>query len=595
MGAPELHEDLRTPDEVEDGPRGALVVAPDSVVVRRNAPLLAVLAVLAAAVAVAYLLRALDGGSAADWLLAGALGLIALWQGLAAWDARLPLLVADTQGVRMRLGKVWRGLTWGAIDRIEHESAPSVLRDGRLVVVARNEERALDGLGRGSERHAAWTRRWYGAPLAVPLGLATRSTHEDADLVEALDALAATRAPVLTIVSGDVHEPELREESQGAEDEPESRAADHDDAGFEEAPEATPARTRLRHPGPVLAGLIGRIAGRSGAEPDLAPPAEEAATVETPAPVAPLREPTLARRAEVTVALETDEPVDEDVRAAGEMRRPGSVPLVEDREGWGARVRALVEPPPSVEPLVVEDADPEPAPDPVIGPELAAARTRLGLSVEDLAARTRIRVHVVEAIEVDDFEPCGGDFYARGHLRTLARVLGVDAAPLLMAYDERYAHAPITPGRVFESELAAGGSIRSTRGGPNWSVLVAAVMAIVLVWSIARLLMDSPVELPSTPVLNGSAGPGNAGGATGPAVPVLLRAAGGGAHVVVKDGSGKEIFTGDIAYGQTKAIEVSPPVRVQTSDGSVEVVVDGSEKGAVGETGQAATATYVVR
>ena len=96
-------------------------------------------------------------------------------------------------------------------------------------------------------------------------------------------------------------------------------------------------------------------------------------------------------------------------------------------------------------------------------------------------------------------------------------------------------------------------------------------------------------------MLNGSAGPGNAGGATGPAVPVLLRAAGGGAHVVVKDGSGKEIFTGDIAYGQTKAIEVSPPVRVQTSDGSVEVVVDGSEKGAVGETGQAATATYVVR
>ena len=139
----------------------------------------------------------------------------------------------------------------------------------------------------------------------------------------------------------------------------------------------------------------------------------------------------------------------------------------------------------------------EPAADPVIGPELAAARTRLGLSVDQLAERTRIRPHVIESIEVDDFAPCGGDFYARGHLRTLARVLGVDVAPLLASYDERYADAPINPRRVFEAELATGadGSIRGTRGGPNWSVLVAAVMALVLVWSIARLVMDAPPEL----------------------------------------------------------------------------------------------------
>ena len=41
-----------------------------------------------------------------------------------------------------------------------------------------------------------------------------------------------------------------------------------------------------------------------------------------------------------------------------------------------------------------------------------------------------------------------------------------------------------------------GGSIRGTRGGPNWSVLVAAVMAVVLVWSIARLVMDSSDPVP---------------------------------------------------------------------------------------------------
>ena len=107
---------------------------------------------------------------------------------------------------------------------------------------------------------------------------------------------------------------------------------------------------------------------------------------------------------------------------------------------------------------------------------------------------------MIESIEVDDFAPCGGDFYARGHLRTLARVLGVDAAPLLAAYDERYADAPIDPRRVFEAELGRRRhAIRGTRGGPNWSVLVAAVMALVLAWSVARLVMDSPGPAPTEP------------------------------------------------------------------------------------------------
>ena len=178
-----------------------------------------------------------------------------------------------------------------------------------------------------------------------------------------------------------------------------------------------------------------------------------------------------------------------------ELRRPGSVNLVEDTVVWGDRVRPIAREGNAVEPLVIDDFGVEPADDPVVGPELAAARTRLGLTVDQLADRTRIRPHVIESIEVDDFQPCGGDFYARGHLRTLARVLGIDVAPLLEAYDDRYADAPINPRRVFEAELATGssGSIRGTRGGPNWSVLIAAVMTLVLAWSVARLVMDSPV------------------------------------------------------------------------------------------------------
>ena len=177
-----------------------------------------------------------------------------------------------------------------------------------------------------------------------------------------------------------------------------------------------------------------------------------------------------------------------------------------------------------VEALVIDDFVTEPAYDPVIGPELAAARTRVGLSVDELAERTRIRPHVIESIEVDDFAPCGGDFYARGHLRTLARVLGREPGPLLEQFDQRYATAPINARRVFEAELATGmtGSMRSTvGGGPNWALMVGVVLALVMTWGVIRLFAAQPQEnlQELAPVLNGSAGVGNAApaGAAAPA------------------------------------------------------------------------------
>ncbi|QCX29210.1 helix-turn-helix domain-containing protein [Nocardioides jishulii] len=268
--------------------------------------------------------------------------------------------------------------------------------------------------------------------------------------------------------------------------------------------------------------------------------------------------------------------------------------LFEEDQAWGERVSPIAREGQPVAPVVVDDFVVEPAQDPVVGPELRAARTRLGLSTDQLAERTRIRPHVIEAIEVDDFVPCGGDFYARGHLRTLARVLGVDVTPLLVSYDERYANAPIDPRRVFEAELATGshGSIRGTRGGPNWSILVAVVMALVLVWSVARLVMDAPQDTADTPVLNGSGGPGGIGNALADPVKVTVLAPTSGAEVVVRDAGGTIVFQGNLAIGQSTEVKASPPVRVQASDGSVTVTVAGTERGAVGQPGEPAQGTY---
>ena len=351
-----------------------------------------------------------------------------------------------------------------------------------------------------------------------------------------------------------------------------------------------------------------------------------------PAPAAraavPLRETRPALRAEVTrdtpatvlgnVALRPDR-YDADGRLrtplpeGRELRRPGSVDLEFEAPPSASvfesgRVRPISTLGDPVDALVIDDFVTEPAYDPVIGPELAAARVRVGLSVDDLADRTRIRPHVIESIEVDDFAPCGGDFYARGHLRTLARVLGKDPAPLLAQFDERYAQAPINARRVFEAELATGmtGSMRSTVGGPNWALLVGVVLVLVMTWGVVRLFAAEPPELlqPPTPSLSGSAGvepkgtdAGAAGAGAAAAAPKPIRltlvGAQDGSKVVVRDRSGEVVWAGEIVLGEKRTIKAVPPVKVKATDaGALEAQVNGKDKGSLGTLGESGRRTF---
>ena len=500
----------------------------DDVEVRRDGPLVAVIGIGAAALGIAYLVRATgsDGGWL-DWTLTAVLGAIAavyLWSFL---DARAPLLLADRQGIRARKGRTWRGVAWTEVDRVEHLPRSGLLSDGRIVVHG------------GSE-----------AVLSLRLSLATRLVGADWDeLTDALRELAGGSTEVVEL------DP------------------------FPEDP----------YPG----------GGSPGSDPE--GPTDGAPEQSSPERMAsPLRRIAVGVRTEVRHLTEGATALKwHPARAISYAALPEARELRRDPDTeWEESVVAIgvVEEDPEVT-VVIDDLRAVPVGDPVIGPELAAARGRLGLSVDQLAERTRIRPHVIESIEVDDFAPCGGDFYARGHLRTLARVLGTDAAPLLRSYDERYADAPIDPRRVFEAELATGtgGAIRSTKGGVNWSILIAAVMAAVLVWSVARLVVDGPVELDKAPVLNGSPSQAGNGPGAAPEIPVVFTAAGGGAKLKVRDGQGDLVFDGQLAFGQSTRLDVSPPVRVWTSDGSVTATIDGEERGALGETGEETSGTYAAK
>jgi cytoskeletal protein RodZ len=278
-------------------------------------------------------------------------------------------------------------------------------------------------------------------------------------------------------------------------------------------------------------------------------------------------------------------------------------------------------------PPVLGSTEPSTAPaDPVIGPQLAAARARLRLSVDDLAERTRIRPHVIEAIEVDDFSACGGDVYARGHVRALSRMLGIDADPLVAAYDARYASAPVTARRVFEAELAGPGrALRPTSGGPRWSILIGVVLVLVLVWGLARLLVPAPAEdgggdgrSDRGSQQSGSAGTtadsvadteADAGAAANAAAErfasmgqrqtmtlLTLSAASGTTTqtpVVVRAADGSVAFRGTIDPGSSRTVRVPGPATVITPDaGAVLAGVDGGESVPLGERGVPARTTF---
>src|SRR6476619_1182338 len=100
---------------------GQPVDTPDRLVeVRRRAGLAVALGAGASLVAIAYLARAVSGGSPVDWVLFVLLGAIGVVNLGALVDARTPLLVADDLGVRLRLGRTWVGLPWGGLHEIEH-------------------------------------------------------------------------------------------------------------------------------------------------------------------------------------------------------------------------------------------------------------------------------------------------------------------------------------------------------------------------------------------------------------------------------------------------------------------------------------------
>ncbi len=160
-----------------------VVAEPEVLEVRRDGALVTVVGLSAAGVAVAWLQRAVGTGAPLDWLLCAVLGVVALAHLGFALDARVPLVVADGHGVRLRRGRRWEGMAWADLDRVEHRPRTSMLRDGRLTFVTAD------------------------AAPQVRLSLSTRLIGADwHQLTDALVELADGRTEVHELVAGEVEE-----------------------------------------------------------------------------------------------------------------------------------------------------------------------------------------------------------------------------------------------------------------------------------------------------------------------------------------------------------------------------------------------------
>ncbi|MFI5647678.1 helix-turn-helix domain-containing protein [Kitasatospora sp. NPDC051705] len=259
------------------------------------------------------------------------------------------------------------------------------------------------------------------------------------------------------------------------------------------------------------------------------------------------------------------------------------------------------------------DAAVQAADAPSIGRVLSAARIEAGLTVDQVSTATRVRVPIVHAIEEDDFGRCGGDFYARGHIRSIARAVGVDGEELVARYDDAHGGSPASKR---PTQLIDSGPIKVPgRGRPNWAAaMVAAIVAVVALIGFnlvngktghtgtgsasARLPSGSGTgslaPAPSPTVQPPAPAPSAAAIAAVPADKVTVKlVAEGTSWVSAVDGTGKSLFQNNISDGQDQTFTDGKQIKlVLGNGGAVHAYVNGKDLGLLGKDGQVVHVTY---
>jgi cytoskeleton protein RodZ len=221
-----------------------------------------------------------------------------------------------------------------------------------------------------------------------------------------------------------------------------------------------------------------------------------------------------------------------------------------------------------------------------IGEEIRAARKGADLTIAEVANRAKLRSAVLQAIENDDFSLCGGDTYARGHLKVIAGILKIDSTSLLEKFDEKFGK--------FETallDLSEKGKrnlekpSKSTKA--SWKTLSTIAVAVIALVTVVQVSGSSPKNEVVSATAPSVEQPIPATASAEPEAKVVITGIKSYSWISVSDAAGNSIFTGEVRKGESKEFIDPQLLRfVIGNAGAVTLTVNGEDRGIPGKIGE---------
>jgi cytoskeleton protein RodZ len=245
-----------------------------------------------------------------------------------------------------------------------------------------------------------------------------------------------------------------------------------------------------------------------------------------------------------------------------------------------------------------------------LGSTIREARKRVGMSIDKLAERTSIRATLLRDFESDDFSKCGGDTYARGHVRNIAIVLSVEPSLFLDQFASEHAKTDrtmydlllenkVTPPTNQKSRLSlkmlsmisASAVVLAVGGQVVWTNFQPAkgssTKSLILATSPAGTATPSATPTPSAPSITGFATP------VAGSVNIAVTASRGDSWLSVSNSLGQSLFSGRLVQGQSQVFSDSSSITIRYGNaGAVDVVVNGTPSPVPGAIGEVVDRTY---
>ena len=243
-----------------------------------------------------------------------------------------------------------------------------------------------------------------------------------------------------------------------------------------------------------------------------------------------------------------------------------------------------------------------------LGSMITKARKDAGLSIDDLSAATNIRGTLLREMESNNFSQCGGETYARGHLRNIAIKLNVEPQIFLTAFEDEQMHID----RTMQDLLVENSVMREPKEARkvSWKVLVTISIASLFVAGLAQIIVsnDSAPDIPvaveesATPTASPEATTATEvvpteepTVSTGQGVEVIINAVRAKSWLFVSDSSGRVLFSGQIPQGVTKTFSSDAQLNLKIGNaGGIDVSVNGKKIDSLGADGQVVSVSYGV-